>query len=55
MIIITPILAMIIQLAISRTREYVADEKGAKLARNPLYLANALRKMDAYAKMKPVT
>lgn len=55
MIILTPILAMIIQLAISRTREYAADEKGAKLARNPIYLANALKKMDAFAKAKPAT
>ena len=38
--------AMLIQLAISRSREYYADEGGAQVAGNPLYLANALRKLQ---------
>jgi heat shock protein HtpX len=38
--------AMLIQLAISRSREYYADEGGARVAGNPLYLANALRKLQ---------
>ncbi len=45
MLIIAPLVAMIIQLAISRAREYEADAGGARLTGNPLYLANALRKL----------
>jgi heat shock protein HtpX len=45
MIIIAPIAAMLIQMAISRSREYIADEDGARIAGNPRYLSNALRKL----------
>ncbi|MBM4135835.1 MAG: zinc metalloprotease HtpX [Nitrospira sp.] len=45
MMIVGPIAALIIQMAISRSREYVADEGGAKLAGNPRYLSGALRKL----------
>ncbi len=52
--ILAPLAATLIQLAISRSREYLADKKGAELAGNPLYLANALKKLDAYSKELPM-
>jgi len=51
---IASIAALLIQLAISRSREYLADEGGAQLAGNPLYLARALAKLDAGAKRIPM-
>jgi heat shock protein HtpX len=47
MIIVAPIAAMMIQMAISRSREFLADEGGARICGNPLSLANALRKLHA--------
>lgn len=46
--------AMLIQLAISRSREYLADEGGAKLAGNPISLADALRRMSAGVARNPM-
>ena len=48
-LILTPLMAMIIQLAISRTREYMADEAGGSLSGDPDELANALEKIDLAA------
>ena len=52
--IIAPIAAMLIQMAISRSREYVADQGGAKLCGNPFYLANALRKLEMANQVMPM-
>ncbi len=52
--IFAPIAAMLVQMAISRTREYKADEFGAKLSGNPLYLANALKKLELGVRRNPM-
>jgi heat shock protein HtpX len=46
--------AMLIQLAISRSREYLADEGGAQLTGNPMYLANALKRLQAGVAYQPM-
>ncbi len=52
--ILAPIAAMIVQLAISRSREYVADADGAKICGNPHYLATALQKLERGAVAMPM-
>lgn len=54
LIIIAPIAAMLIQMAISRSREYMADEGGALISGKPMGLANALNKLSQANKMIPM-
>jgi heat shock protein HtpX len=54
MIILAPLAAALIQMAISRSREYEADATGAKVCGNPLYLANALKKLHVGAQRIPM-
>jgi heat shock protein HtpX len=55
MMILAPIAALLIQMAISRSREYLADEGGARLCGNSLYLASALRKLQKGVEQIPMT
>ena len=54
MIIAAPILALIMQMAISRKREYMADRAGAEFSGNPLFLRNALEKLENYSTQIPM-
>ena len=53
-VLFAPLAAMLIQMTISRTREYSADRDGAAISGNPLALASALRKISAYASRIPM-
>jgi heat shock protein HtpX len=52
--ILMPVMAILIQLSISRSREYEADKRGAGLCGEPLYLASALKKIEIAAKRIPL-
>jgi len=54
MMIIAPIVALIVQMAISRSREFAADAGGARIAGNPRYLASALRKLEWASQKVPM-
>lgn len=53
-IILLPIAAMLVQLAISRSREYGADDQSVALTQDPIALASALHKLDTYSKKVPL-
>ncbi len=52
--IFAPMAAMLIQMAISRSREYLADETGARISGQPMALAGALNKLDSYSRQIPM-
>ncbi|MDO8549972.1 MAG: zinc metalloprotease HtpX [Ignavibacteria bacterium] len=54
MLILAPIAAILIQLAISRSREYAADQGGSMISKNPLALASALGKISRANQIKPL-
>jgi len=54
LVIFAPLAAMLVQMAISRSREYAADQTGAQMCGEPRHLANALRKLEAANERQPM-
>lgn len=54
MVILAPIAATMIRFAVSRQREYGADETGAQITHSPMALASALEKLESYSQMRPM-
>ncbi len=54
MMMVAPLAASLIQMAISRSREYIADAAGAEISGNPKALASALQKLSGYNKQQPM-
>ena len=54
LMILAPIAASLLQLAVSRSREFAADAEGARISHNPLALASALKKISAVNQLKPL-
>jgi len=54
LLILTPVIATLLHLAISRSREYLADETGANISNDPKSLVSALKKMHSYSRAHPL-
>jgi heat shock protein HtpX len=54
LLVLTPIIATLLHLAVSRSREYLADETGSHISKDPLILASALKKLHQSSRAHPL-